>query len=184
LRQKSAHQQDVLCLSATAGGGTTTTTAMVYETIEVTPEMLLIDLAVPRDIDSDVADIPGAHLCTVDDLQGVISATLSRRNGSLAAARQIVEQEWDEFYAWLRSQNTLPVLSSWRQHAEEVRDAEVQRAMRRLNDLSPEQQYVVEALSRSIVNKLLHDPTLRTKQAAACGDGQRYADMIRDLWGL
>jgi glutamyl-tRNA reductase len=75
-------------------------------------------------------------------------------------------------------------LSSWRRHAEAVRDAELKRAMRRLESLSPEQQYVVEALSRSLVNKLLHGPTLRAKHAASMGDGQRYADMLRDLWGF
>jgi glutamyl-tRNA reductase len=65
-----------------------------------------------------------------------------------------------------------------------MRIAEVERAMRRLDSLSPQQQYVIEAFSRSLVNKLLHGPTLRTKHAAAAGDGQRYADILRDLWGL
>lgn len=146
--------------------------------------MLLIDLAVPRDIDADVADIPGVHLYTVDDLRNVVSDTLSRRSAAVTAANQIVSEEVEEFNAWLRSQDALPVLSSWRQQAEQMRHEEVERALRRLATLSPEQQYVVEALSRSLVNKLLHSPTLRTKHAASLGEGQRYTGMIRDLWGF
>lgn len=146
-------------------------------------EMLLIDLAVPRDIDSDVTDVPGVHLFTVDDLHDVVSKTLNRRSTSIAAAQQIVDEEVEDFTAWLRSRTTLPILSSWRQQAEEMRSAELKRAMRRL-ELSSEQQYVLEAFSRSLVNKLLHLPTVRTKHAAAVGDGQRYAEMLRDLWGL
>jgi glutamyl-tRNA reductase len=147
-------------------------------------EMLLIDLAVPRDIAADVTDIAGVHLCTVDDLQEVVNATLAQRSSAVTQAQDIVTQQVSEFNAFLRSQDALPVLSSWRQHAETLRAAEFDRAMRRLDTLSPEQQYVVEAFSRSLVNKLLHFPTLRTKDAAAVGDGQRYAAMIRDLWGI
>ncbi|NJO04979.1 MAG: glutamyl-tRNA reductase [Chloroflexaceae bacterium] len=147
-------------------------------------EMLLIDLAVPRDIDEQVAQVAGAHLYTIDDLQEVVGDTMARRGSEVACARTIVQQEVDEFNAWLRTQQVLPVLSSWRQHAEEMRDAELQRAMRRLSELSPEQQHIVEALSRSLVNKLLHMPTLRAKHAAAAGDGERYAEMLRDLWDM
>jgi glutamyl-tRNA reductase len=173
MEAKLAQSSEVLCLGDEQGA------TWVSE-----PEMLLIDLAVPRDIDSDVTDVPGVHLCTVDDLREVVSNTLSRRSASIECAQRIVDEEMEDFRAWLRSQNTLPVLSYWRQQAEEMRIAEVERAMRRLDSLSPQQQYVIEAFSRSLVNKLLHGPTLRTKHAAAAGDGQRYADILRDLWGL
>jgi glutamyl-tRNA reductase len=175
----NAVQAKVTRFDDSYGGGGTVACATACQ-----PEMLLIDLAVPRDIDTDVAEVPGTHLFTVDDLQEVVDETLARRSVHIAAAEQIVNDEADDFNAWLRSQKTLPVLSSWRRHAEAVRDAELKRAMRRLDNLSPEQQYVVEALSRSLVNKLLHGPTLRAKNAASMGDGQRYADMLRDLWGF
>lgn len=147
-------------------------------------EMMLIDLAVPRDIDMDVTEVPGVHLYTVDDLHEVVNATLEQRSAAIADAKRIVTEEVTAFTTWLRSYDALPVLTSWRKHAEEVRHAELQRAMRRLNPLSPEEEYVLEAFSRSLVNKLLHGPTLRTKHAAAEGDGQRFAAMLRDLWGL
>jgi glutamyl-tRNA reductase len=148
------------------------------------PDLLLIDLAVPRDIMADVADLPAVSLYTVDDLRSVIDTTMMRRGQAVAEARLIVAEEYDDFMAWMRIQETMPVLSSWRQQAEAMRDAELKRALRRMSELSPEDQHVLEAFSRSLVNKLLHSPTLRTRHAAAAGDGQRYADMLRDLWSL
>jgi glutamyl-tRNA reductase len=147
------------------------------------PGMMLIDLAVPRDIEADVVEVPGAHLYTVDDLHEVVNQTLEQRRTAISAAQRIVNEEVETFNTWLRSYDALPILSSWRMHAEKVRHEELERAKRRLN-LSPEEEYVFEAFSRSLVNKLLHDPTLRTKDAAAQGDGQRYAAMLRDLWNL
>ncbi len=147
-------------------------------------ELLLIDLAVPRDIEGDVTEVPGAHLFTVDDLHEVVNNTLEQRRTAIAAAQQIVAQEVEAFKAWVRSYDALPTLSSWRMRADRLREEELQRTLRRLNSLSPEEQYIVEAFSRSLVNKILHDPTLRTKHAATKGEGQRYAAMLRDLWNL
>jgi glutamyl-tRNA reductase len=146
-------------------------------------EMMLIDLAVPRDIETDVTEVPGAHLFVVDDLHEVVNKTLERRSVAIAAAKDIVKQEVDAFKAWIRSYDALPILTTWRMQADRMRDAEVKRAIRNLR-LSPEEEDVLEAFSRSLVNKLLHDPTMRTKEAASLGDGQRYAAMLRDLWGL
>lgn len=147
-------------------------------------EMLLIDLAVPRDIDPAIAHVPGAYVFTVDDLDEVVQDTLHRRTAEVVCAEQIVQEEVDAFVMWLDSQQIMPVLSVWRQQAEALRDAEVQRALRHLGELSPEQQSVVEALSRSLVNKILHTPTLRTRHAAEAGNGEHYAAMLRDLWGI
>lgn len=147
------------------------------------PSMMLIDLAVPRDIEPDVVEVPGAHLYTVDDLHEVVNQTLEQRRTAISAAQQIVNQEVEAFSRWLRSYDALPILTSWRMQAERMRHDELQRAKRQLN-LSPEEEYIFEAFSRSLVNKILHDPTLRTKDAAAQGDGQKYAAMIRDLWNL
>lgn len=146
--------------------------------------MLLIDLAVPRDIDTDVTEVPGVHLYTVDHLQAVVNSTLERRGAAVATARKIVNQEVRAFEEWFASRGALPALASLRQHAEDLRNAELKRAWRHLNTLSPEQWHVVEALSRSLVNKVLHAPTLRMKQAAANGEGQRYAAMLCDLFDL
>lgn len=148
------------------------------------PAMLLIDLAVPRDFAPEVAGVPGAHLCTVDDLQEVVRLTLGQRAGAASAAEAIALEEVAAFDAWCRTQDAVPALTMLRERAEALRNAELERALRRLTDLSPEQQSVVEGLTRSLVNKLLHPPTRRLRDAAAQGDGQRYAAMVTDLFNL
>lgn len=147
-------------------------------------QMLILDLAVPRDVAPDVATLPGVSVYTVDDLQHVVSDTLAQRRAAVAAAEAIVAEEQAEWSAWLRSQETLRSLTSLRQRAEALRTAEMQRAMRRLSALSPEQHEAVEALTQSLVNKLLHTPTVRLKHAAAAGDGSRYASMLSELFDL
>lgn len=146
--------------------------------------MLLIDLAVPRDIDSDVTELPDVHLYTVDHLQDVVNQTLERRSAAVAKARKITRYEAHAFTDWMASREALPALSSLRRHAEDLRNAELKRAYRQLSSLPPEQLQIVEALSRSLVNKLLHSPTVRLKKAAANGDGQRYAAMLSELFNL
>jgi glutamyl-tRNA reductase len=148
------------------------------------PAMLLIDLAVPRDIAADVGDLPGAHLCTVDDLQEVVRATLGQRAIAAAIAEAMANEEAATFLAWCQTQDAVPALTRLREHAEHMRHAELERALRRLRDLSPEQRSVVEGLTRSLVNKLLHTPTCRLRDAAAQGDGQRYAALVADLFNL
>lgn len=148
------------------------------------PTMLLIDLAVPRDVAPEVASLPGVHVCTVDDLQEVVRNTLDQRANEAEAAERCADEEVEAFLGWLRTQDAVPALTRLRENAEAVRAAELERALRRLNDLSPEQRTIVEGLTRSIVNKLLHTPTRRLRDAAAQGDGQRYAAMIRDLFNL
>ncbi len=152
--------------------------------IPASNEILLIDLAVPRDIDSDVSEVPGVYLFTVDDLQAVVKSTLERRTAAVQAARKIVQQEVNTFHEWLTTREALPALSRLRQHAEELRTNELKRAQRQLDSLSSEQWHVIEALSRSLVNKLLHSPTVRMKHAAANGDGLHYAAMLCDLFDL
>lgn len=155
-----------------------------FTTEEGQLRMLMLDLAVPRDIAPDVAAVPGVRVYTVDDLQNVVNMTLAQRRAALGVAQQIICEEAEAFSVWLRGQETLPTLAGLRQHAESLRAAEVQRALRRLSSLSDEEQQVVEALTQSLVNKLLHHPTVRLKEATAAGEGQRYAAMVRDLFAI
>ncbi|MFV9504035.1 MAG: glutamyl-tRNA reductase [Oscillochloridaceae bacterium umkhey_bin13] len=158
--------------------------AMVESGHNDQPTMLLIDLAVPRDFAPEVAEIPGAHLCTVDDLQEVVRATLGHRSAAAQLAEAIANAEAAAFEAWCNTQAAVPALTRLREHAEHLRSAELERAMRRLNDLSPEQRNVIEALTRSLVNKLLHPPTSRLRAAAAHGEGSHYAALVAELFNL
>jgi glutamyl-tRNA reductase len=144
--------------------------------------LLLIDLAVPRDLDPEIASLPYAFLYDVDDLDKAVGT--GNVEGAAARAEAIVAEEAERFRAWQASRGVVPAIASLRARAEEIRLRELQRAGRRLADLSPEERRAVEAVTVQIVNKLLHDPTVRLKEAAAGADGATYADAVRHLFGL
>jgi glutamyl-tRNA reductase len=144
--------------------------------------LLLIDLAVPRDLDPEIATLPYAFLYDVDDLDEAVGT--GTVEGAAARAEAIVAEEAERFRAWQASRGVVPAIASLRARAEEIRLRELGRARRRLADLSPEERRAVEAVTVQIVNKLLHDPTVRLKEAAAGADGATYADAVRHLFGL
>ena len=144
--------------------------------------LLLIDLAVPRDLDPEIATLPYAFLYDVDDLDEAVG--MGTVEGAAARAESIVAEEAERFRAWQASRGVVPAIASLRARAEEIRVSELQRAGRRLAHLSPEERRAVEAVTVQIVNKLLHDPTVRLKEAAAGADGATYADAVRHLFGL
>jgi glutamyl-tRNA reductase len=144
--------------------------------------LLLIDLAVPRDLDPEIATLPYAFLYDVDDLDEAVGT--GSAEGAAARAEAIVAEEAERFRAWQASRGVVPAIASLRARAEEIRVRELSRAGRRLADLSPEERRAVEAVTVQIVNKLLHDPTVRLKEAAAGADGAAYADAVRHLFGL
>ncbi|MGH2544840.1 MAG: glutamyl-tRNA reductase, partial [Ardenticatenaceae bacterium] len=120
--------------------------------------LFLFDLAVPRDIDPQVASLDGVELFNIDDLSAVAEDNLEERRRAAIFAEQIVAEELEQFMVWWESLDTAPIVKTLRLQAEEVRQRELARAFGMMPDLSDEQQKIVEALTRSIVNKLLHDP--------------------------
>jgi glutamyl-tRNA reductase len=144
--------------------------------------LLLIDLAVPRDLDPEIGTLPYAFLYDVDDLDEAVGT--GSAEGVAARAEAIVAEEAERFRAWQASRGVVPAIASLRARAEEIRVRELGRAGHRLADLSPEERRAVEAVTVQIVNKLLHDPTVRLKEAAAGADGAAYADAVRHLFGL
>ena len=146
--------------------------------------LLLIDLAVPRDVDGDVALVPGAHVYDIDDLEQVVASNLQRRRGELGAVQCIVDEETARFMAWLASRSVVPTLNRLRAQADTISRAELDKAMRRLPALGEREREVVEALAAGIVNKLLHEPTVRLKHEAAQGNGLSYAEALQFLFGL
>jgi glutamyl-tRNA reductase len=142
--------------------------------------LLLVDLAVPRDVDPEVGSLPYAFLYDVDDL----GETVGAGEDAAARAEEIVAEEAERFRAWQASRGVVPAIAALRGRAEEIRARELARAERRLGTLTAEQRRAVDALTAQIVNKLLHDPTVRLKEAAAGAEGVGYADTIRHLFGL
>jgi glutamyl-tRNA reductase len=141
--------------------------------------LFVIDLAVPRDVDPAVNDIDGCYLYDIDDLEAVVESTLAGRRREAERAEAIVAEEAERFRAWQASLDVVPTIASLRARAEAIRSAELSKAK-----LSDEQREAVDSITAQIVNKLLHLPTVRMKEAAAAADGVLYADAVRHLFGL
>ncbi len=145
--------------------------------------LFLIDLAVPRDLDPAIHTLDGCYLYDIDDLESVVAASLAGRRREAARAEAIVAEEAESFREWSASREVVPAIATLRAWAEEIRAAELARARGRLG-LSESQEAAVESVTAQIVNKLLHLPTIRLKEAAAGADGGSYAETVRHLFGL
>jgi glutamyl-tRNA reductase len=143
--------------------------------------LLLLDLAVPRDLDPAINELDGCFLYDVDDLEAVVTETLSGRRGEAARAEQLVAGEADRFREWQASLDIVPTIASLRALAEEIRDRELLKAGGRLSE---RERKHIESVTSQIVAKLLHLPTIRLKEAAAAADGVVYADVVKHLFGL
>ena len=146
--------------------------------------LFVIDLAVPRDVDPAVAELDGIYLYDIDDLQAVVSESLSGRWREAARAESIVADEADRFRDWQASLDVVPAIASLRERAENIRSGELAKAESRLEGLSESERRTVESLTTQIVNKLLHVPIVRLKEAAAATEGAGYVEVARHLFGI
>ena len=146
--------------------------------------ILFVDLAVPRDIDPALAAFDGSFVYDIDDLEAVVEASLAGRRAEASRAERIVAVEAGRFQDWQASLAVVPAIASLRARAEEIRSAELAKAESRLGQLADSERRIVDALTSQIVNKLLHLPTVRLKEAAAAADGVVYAEVVRHLFGL
>jgi len=146
--------------------------------------IFLIDIAVPRNIDPKVNELDNVYLYDIDDLQGVVAANLSARKREAVRAEAIVDREAEQFGQWLRSLEVVPTIVSLRERIGAIRRAELEKALGRLGDLTPEQREAVAALSTSLVNKILHQPMTELKRQASSSDGHLYAAILRALFRL
>jgi glutamyl-tRNA reductase len=143
-----------------------------------------IDLAVPRDVDPSVADLPNVHLYNLDDLHDICRADASGRAGDVLRAESIVEEEVQRFFQWWDAREVVPTITALRTQAEAIREAELARALHRLGPISERDRDTIDALTSAIVNKLLHQPTVRLKERSADHDGRHYAPAVRALFAL
>ena len=120
--------------------------------------LFLVDIAVPRDIDPEAGKLPNVHLHDIDDLQDVSSANLEARGREAEKVERIVDAEMLRFSQWWRSLGAIPTIRELRTKVEATRRAELEKSLRRLPDLTEEQRARVGALTRAIVNRVLHDP--------------------------
>jgi glutamyl-tRNA reductase len=145
--------------------------------------LFLIDLAVPRDLDPAIHELDACYLYDIDDLESVVASSLAGRRREAARAEAIVAEEAEGFREWQASREVVPAIASLRAWAEEVRAGELARVRGRLG-LSESQEEAVDSITAQIVNKLLHPPTVRLKEAAAGADGGGYAQAVRHLFDL
>ena len=141
--------------------------------------LFFIDIAVPRDVDPEVHQLDGCYLYDIDDLEAVVTETLEGRRAEAEVAERLVVEEAERFREWRASLDVVPAIASLRAYAEEIRSAELAKYA----SLPEEERRRLAAVSGQILNKLLHEPTVRMKKAAAEGDGEAYAEAIRRLFG-
>ncbi len=146
--------------------------------------LFLIDIAVPRDIDPAVNAIDNVYLYDIDDLEGVVAAHRQARQREAAQAELLIEREVASFQRWLQSLGVVPTIVTLRRQLEEVREAELAKALSRLPELTPAQQEVVRTLAHGIINKILHHPTTELKRQSVSREGLLYVSALRRLFGL
>jgi glutamyl-tRNA reductase len=146
--------------------------------------LLIVDIAVPRDVDPAAADLPGVTLLDMDDLRAFAQVGVEERKREAMAARAIVDDELERYLAVSSAREVAPLVASLRDRVEELRRAELARNGIRLDDLDDSQREVVESVTRAVLAKVLHQPTVRLKEAAGSPRGERLADSMRDLFDL
>ncbi len=146
--------------------------------------LLLLDIAVPRDIDPAAAGLPGVQAYNVEDLRRVVETNLDERRRAGEQAEAILGEQVAGFMAWLMALSVTPVITDLREHAEAIRQRELAKARGRLAGLPADYMGLMELVTQRIINQLLHEPTVRLKERAASSDGAAYAQAVRDLFDL
>jgi len=146
--------------------------------------VFFIDIAVPRDLDPEIRRVRNAYLYDIDDLQHVVVQNRHEREKEAAHAERIVEQELASVNDWLRSLEVVPTIATLRESVEQIRRGELERLSSRISGLSDEQRAQVEMLTTSIVNKILHMPTVKMKEVAGRDQCYLYVDAVRTLFDL
>jgi len=147
--------------------------------------LLLIDIALPRDVDPAVGAFEGIHLYNLDDLQAQVSQGIHLRRQEIEHVRAILAEEVSAFERWLRSLSVVGTISDLRERVDALRQQELERTLRQLSSsLSEREASAIHELTTRLVNKVLHTPTLRLKDAAALGQGHVYAGALRYLFDL
>ncbi len=146
--------------------------------------LLIVDVAVPRDVDPGASEVPGVTLHDVDDLHQLTEAALDERRREVATVREIIGEELERFQTDRAARAVAPLITSLRDRAESVRQSELVRFRAKLDALDPESRRTIEALTQGIVNKLLHEPTVRLKEAAGTARGELFSDALAALFDI
>ena len=146
--------------------------------------MFFIDIAVPRDVEEKVNDLANVYLYDIDDLKEVVTANQQEREKEARKAEAIIDEEVAQFLHWLDNLEVVPTIKQLRDHAEAIRQAELQKTLGKLKNLSEKDKQAIERLTQAIVNKLLHGPSVMLKQTEQNGAGSAVVETIRKMFNL
>ena len=159
---------------------------MVKHAMQARPQrpLVLIDIAVPRDIDPDASSIPHVKLFDIDNLNEKLEHSLSERFAEVPQVKSILEEEVIEFAEYMKSLEMIPIISDIRRQAESIRKEMLEKTLRRLPDLTEAERTRIEAMTQALVKQILHAPTHRLRAEASCPHAPEYAAVARTLFGL
>lgn len=182
---ESLKDVDVL-LCSTASPVPVVTVARVKDSVVARGDrpLCILDIALPRDVEVEVGEMENVFLYDLDDLRAAAAANLERREEDVPAAQQIIAQEAQKYWEWVAGLAVVPVVRSFREEMERVRSTELAAAFRRLGPLTAEQTETIEHFSKALMNKFMHEPSVRLKAAAANGRGLGVVDAARYLFAL
>ncbi len=145
--------------------------------------LFVIDIAVPRDVDPDVVEIPNVHLRDIDDLQSQADDNMREREAEIPRVKIIIDEEVKQFLEWYSSLDAVSTIANLRRRTEQLRQGELERLFNRLN-LNERERKLVATMSHRLVNKILHEPTVRMKKETANGNGAACIATVRQLFSL
>ena len=183
--QEALSVADVL-VSSTGAPHTIIQPDMVARIMEIRPSrpLVMIDIAVPRDVDPGCNDLPGVTVHDMDSLHTRLEHSLAEREAEVPLVEAILDEETRKFMEFFKSLDMLPLISDLRQQAEAIRQSELNKTLRRLPDLNESERARIEALTQALVKKLLDTPTNRLRAQANTPSAPEYADVARRLFGL
>jgi glutamyl-tRNA reductase len=150
----------------------------------VSTPILVVDIALPRDVAASVAELPGVTLRDLDNLSDWAQRGVDKRSSEVGQVRQIIGEEVQRFLLDQTQRQAAPLVAQLREVVESIRTAEMERFDSALAEMTPEQRELVESISHGIINKMLHAPSVRLREAAGTPQGERLSAAVRDLFSL
>lgn len=147
-------------------------------------KIMMIDIAVPRDIEPSIQNIKGVTIYDIDDLQGVVDANLIKRQKAAMEAESIITKELVKFNEWLGGLYVVPVITALKRRGEIIKQNELKRAINRLGNISEHERKILGAMANSITNQILHQPIVNLKEMAVSNQGHLYAEVVKKLFAL
>lgn len=146
--------------------------------------LVLMDIAVPRDVEESVRTLDGVQLYDIDDLQTVVDTNVGLRRAAVPEVQGIIAQEMARFGEWYHGRAVTPVIRTLREHAQGIADDELEQTLARMGDADARTRQLVSRMAHRLVNRLLHEPTSRLRIQASEGNGSGYAYAVRELFAL